>query len=254
MRFIISIPLALILAAAAQDSLDYDGILRCSTETSTLAINSSSLMEKRQNQALQPISIDLYLHFVAPDDGAPKKLLRKAAKRQLYVLNNAFRPSGISFTMRHVLFWNDAFHATIQNHQDLASMIARYHRGDANTLNLFVPKFPSQSLGIGACISFDNLFIDQTVPLSSDGCFVSPTTFPGTATAGYNQGKTAVHEAGHWLGLLHTFEGGCDGQGDHIFDTPAQAKATYTCDEWQDTCPFSPGLDPIHNYMGYSYE
>lgn len=76
MRFIVSIPLALILAAAAQDSLDGDGILRCSTETSTLAINSSSLMEKRQNQALQPISIDLYMHFVAPDNGAPKKLVR----------------------------------------------------------------------------------------------------------------------------------------------------------------------------------
>lgn len=76
MRFIVSIPLALTLAAAAQDSLGDDGILRCSTETSTLAINSSSLIEKRQNQALLPISIDLYMHFVAPDDGSPKKLVR----------------------------------------------------------------------------------------------------------------------------------------------------------------------------------
>ena len=36
-------------------------------------------------------------------------------------------------------------------------------------------------------------------------------------------------------------------------DTPAQSGPTTGCPEGQDTCP-APGLDPIHNYMDYSYD
>lgn len=55
---------------------------------------------------------------------------------------------------------------------------------------------------------------------SIDGCFVNSATTPnGTNDWGYNQGKIAVHEAGHWFGLFHVFEGGCSGPGDYVNDT-----------------------------------
>lgn len=72
--------------------------------------------------------------------------------------------------------------------------------------------------------------------------------------SGYNQGKTAIHEVGHWLGLMHTFQGNCEGEGDEVADTPAHEGGSSTCTSDADTCPQLPGLDPIHNYMNYKYE
>lgn len=70
----------------------------------------------------------------------------------------------------------------------------------------------------------------------------------------YDQGRTLSHEIGHYLGLLHTFEGGCAtgyNQGDLLADTPPEADANYDCN------PNTPsgcgsGLSPITNYMDYS--
>ena len=76
---------------------------------------------------------------------------------------------------------------------------------------------------------------------------------PGGAIANYNLGFTATHEAGHWIGLYHTFQNGCSAVGDRIDDTPRQRFPTSGCPAGQDSCP-EPGLDPIHNYMDYSYD
>ena len=77
---------------------------------------------------------------------------------------------------------------------------------------------------------------------------------PNGPVVGYNLGKTAVHEVGHWFGLLHTFQDNtCDSgdAGDFIDDTPRQSVSTDGCPVGKDSCPDQPGLDPIHNFMDY---
>ena len=88
-----------------------------------------------------------------------------------------------------------------------------------------------------------------------DGCNVHAGSMPNGILAYYNQGKTAVHEVGHWFGLLHTFQGSsCDptDPGDYIEDTPQQSVSTDGCPAGKDSCPELQGLDPIHNFMDYS--
>ena len=69
-------------------------------------------------------------------------------------------------------------------------------------------------------------------------------------------GRTLTHEIGHYLGLFHTFQGGCSGGffGEQIDDTPPVAEASFGCDTTANTCTNdNPDLpDMIENYMDYA--
>jgi len=73
----------------------------------------------------------------------------------------------------------------------------------------------------------------------------------------YNQGRTATHEVGHYLGLFHTFQGGCGSagapytSGDLISDTNRQSAPNYNCPSGASSCSSS---DPIDNYMNYTQD
>jgi hypothetical protein len=149
---------------------------------------------------------------------------------------------GFTFTLAGV----DRFNNT-QWHQDKQSSTYRKQtrKGGKNALNIWL-------------VDFDYLGIatfpwDYARNPGIDGIRVQYSSLPGGSATNYNQGKTASHEAGHWFGLYHTFQGGCANPGDEVSDTPAQASPTSGCPAGRDSCS-SAGLDPIHNYMDYSYD
>lgn len=79
-----------------------------------------------------------------------------------------------------------------------------------------------------------------------------------------DQGRTPVHEVGHWMGLSHTFQGGCAGMsssncssaGDYVCDTPPVAQQSFSsnCSSQPNTCSESPNqIDMIWNHMDYTH-
>lgn len=91
---------------------------------------------------------------------------------------------------------------------------------------------------------------------SRDGIVVRHDRLGSIGTAlQSDSGRTLTHEVGHWLGLYHTFQGGCNG-GDQCDDTPPVASAftNASCPANSNSCntDFPDMKDMWENYMDYS--
>ncbi|NVO57579.1 zinc metalloprotease [Rhodobacteraceae bacterium B1Z28] len=97
-------------------------------------------------------------------------------------------------------------------------------------------------------------------PAATDGVVINNTAFGsgGTALAPFDLGRTAVHEVGHFLDLLHIWgddNGGCLGS-DNISDTPNQAGPNSGSSITNESFPLiscnnGPNGDMFMNYMDY---
>jgi hypothetical protein len=201
-------------------------------------------------------TVPVYFHVVT--DGATGAVTDAQIAGQIDVLNNTFAggeggsDTGFRFTLAGITRSDNAswFYAN-PGGADEDTMKRTLKQGGDNALNLY-------STTAGDYLGWAYLpdITTKAGQVHRDGVVFDWESIPGTSTtyAGrYDQGETATHEVGHWLNLEHTFFGGCNAKGDFVSDTPAEKTPTSGCPAGKDTCN-APGLDPIHNYMDYSYD
>ncbi|KAJ1334010.1 Pregnancy-associated plasma protein-A [Microdochium nivale] len=196
------------------------------------------------------IEVDLYIHVVSAstslaDGNVPDSQLTN----QVTVLNNSYAPYGVHFNLKGT---DRTVNSQWANNQNELAMKRALRKGGYSALNLYFQKSAGSSGTLGFCY-FPTTFSGTTSnTFIQDGCTVLYSTTPGGSSAPYNLGGTTTHEVGHWMGLYHTFQGGCTGAGDSVADTPAQSSPSSGCPTGRDSCPNVAGLDPINNYMDYS--
>jgi hypothetical protein len=193
----------------------------------------------RGRAALVAHTVPVYVHVMRDTQGHGDVTDGQIA-RQIAVLNQAFVNIDFSFNLIDVTrHYNSAWHYDRES--------VRYRsltrQGGAKALNIWLVNL--RHLGV-ATFPWDN-------PNAVDGIRIDYESLPGGNIIHYNEGGTAAHETGHWLGLYHTFQGGCTNTNDQVDDTPAQSTPTTGCPATRDSCP-TPGTDPIHNYMDYSWD
>jgi PKD repeat protein len=165
---------------------------------------------------------------------------------QMDVLNAAFQGTGFSFnlvvtTRTDNRKWSTAGAGSRNANQMKAALAV----DPATTLNMYFADIGGGTLGY----AYLPAQIDEASTLH--GVVILYSTVPGGTAAPYNEGDTATHEVGHYLGLDHTFNGGCTGNGDFVADTAPEASAAFGCPDGRDTCA-GDGPDPITNFMDYT--
>ena len=165
---------------------------------------------------------------------------------QIDVLNAAFAGTGFSFYL-----------SSLDYTKNNKWFTGCYSAGQERRMKQALMIDPSHNLNIYTCKPNGGILGYAYYPSSypednyRHGAVLLYSSLPGGSAAPYNLGDTGTHEVGHYLGLAHTFEGGCNAPGDEIDDTPYEQSAAYGCPVGRDTCS-SAGVDPIFNFMDYT--
>jgi hypothetical protein len=230
--------------------------LRCGVKDPSPAMRDSierQLRNFRQDSAHAVLAslagdkiIPVYFNIITTSTGGGN-VTDAQISSQLSVLNNAYAGSGFQFSFKgtkrtaNTTWYNGCARSSTERQMKKALAV-----DPAHTLNVYSCN-PNGLLGYA---QFPSSFPENSY---MHGVVLLAASFPGGSAANYNEGDTATHEVGHWVGLYHTFQGGCNNPGDSVADTPAEASAAYQCPTGRDTCA-SAGLDPILNFMDYTYD
>jgi hypothetical protein len=170
-------------------------------------------------------SIPVYVHEMRAAGGAGD-VSAAQIQAQINVLNSTYagadanEPAGVAAPntgVRFVLagskeYFNNTWHAD----RSSTTYRSQTRQGGRNALNIWLVDF--QYLGMAT------FPWDYARHPSVDGIRVQYNSLPRSASPApgyraiphYDLGETATHEAGHWLGLYHTFQDGCVSTNDQV--------------------------------------
>jgi len=200
------------------------------------------------------VTVSVWFHVITNTSGAGNVTDARIAD-QIQVLNDAYAglTGGANTKFRFALAGvtrtaNNTWFAAGYGSAAETAMKTALRRGTAATLNFYTNQPSTGELGWA---TFPSSY--SGAPLK-DGVVCDYRTLPGGSFSPYNEGDTGTHEVGHWVGLYHTFQGGCSKNNDYVTDTPAERSAAFGCPTGRDTCSGKqyPGLDPITNFMDYT--
>ena len=197
------------------------------------------------------ITIPVAFHVITRTNGTGS-VSQQQIDAQIQVLNDSFSgatggpDTPFRFTLASVdVTANNSWYRMSPGSTAEAQAKAALRTGGPETLNIYTAELGGGLLGWA---TFPDSYAGNP---SDDGVVLLTGSLPGGSAAPFNEGDTGTHEVGHWLGLYHTFQGGCSETGDGVADTPAEASPASGCPVGRDTCS-SPGADPITNFMDYS--
>jgi len=197
-------------------------------------------------------TINVYWHVIRSGSGISNgDIPDSQIADSIAVLNAAYASTGWQFNLvQTTRTTNSSWFSTCDQSGTETSMKTALRQGSADDLNVYSCNPGGGLLGWA---TFPSWYAGNP---KDDGVVILYSSVPGGSAAPYNEGDTLTHEAGHWMGLYHTFQGGCakngTNGGDYVSDTPAERSAAYGCPSGRDTCTNIAGLDPIRNFMDYT--
>ena len=216
-------------------------------------------------RAAGSVSVNVYFHVITNTSGAGN-LTDAVINNQISVLNSAYAGTDTDRAP------NQGASAQATANTPFRFVLAGVDRTANNTWYTMTPNSAAESqakaalrIGGAAALNIYSANIGQgllgwaTFPSSyagnpsNDGVVILYSSVPGGSAVPYDLGDTATHEIGHWLGLYHTFQGGCTKTNDYVSDTPAEKSPFFGVPPpYPDSCTRLAGRDPVENFMDYT--